>query len=230
MSWFQLLGVAGAYLIGSVSFTRVVARWLIPNTPLATTETRVGDTSETWVYRGVSATTLLSRAGARWMVIVVVLDALKAAIPTALARLAWPDAAIYLLVALAAVAGHVWPVWHRFEGGRGQSSILGVLLVTDPLSIIFIIIVGTIIGLLVFTSVYAARNGWPAYIPIWFLWKDGIGPELAFSIGLSIVYLLAIRPDIAEESRVRQAIGFSELTWREKLVKSFADFFSTEDA
>lgn len=230
MTSSELLFVALSYLIGSVSFTRVIARLLIPNTEISSTEMEMEGTSEKWVYRGVSATTLLPRVGAKWMVLVIVLDAAKAAGPTIAARLTWPESAVYLAVALATIAGHVWPAWHRFEGGRGQSSILGVLLVIDPLSILFVIVAGGLFGLLLFTSSYFARNGSPIYLPFWFVWRDGFGPEFAFSLALSLLYIVAIRPDITEENRVRKASGMTELPWSRRLSKSVGEFFSMTDS
>lgn len=230
MSPIHILSILIAYAIGSISFARVVAGRRIPGEEITTTEVHVEGTAETWVYRGVSATSLIPRAGARWALLVIVLDALKALIPTLAARLAWPDEPIYLAVALAVVVGHVWPLWHGFRGGRGQSSILGALLVIDVLSIPFAVVVGAIVGLLVFTSVYAARNGSAFYLPIWFLMADGPGPELAFSFLLVLVYLAAIRPDIREELSVRLASGVSSLSWQRRLKMATTDFFSMKDA
>lgn len=230
MTWPQIVVVGAGYLVGSISFTRLIARVVVPGAELSTTEMDVEGTNETWVYRGVSATSLLSRVGARWMVLAVVLDAVKAGLPTLLARLAWPDAPVYLAVAVAAVIGHIWPIWHGFQGGRGQSPILGVLLVIDPLSILFVILVGALVGLVVFTSVYHARNGSPFYLPIWFLWTGGWGPELVFAVALAVVYLLAVKQDIAEDGRVRRATGFNDMVWTQRLRRSLNDFFSMNDA
>lgn len=230
MTWPQIVVVGAGYLVGSISFTRLIARVLVPGAELSTTEMDVEGTNETWVYRGVSATSLLSRVGARWMVLAVVLDAVKAGLPTLLARLAWPDAPVYLAVAVAAVIGHIWPIWHGFQGGRGQSPILGVLLVIDPLSILFVVLVGALVGLVVFTSVYQARNGSPFYLPIWFLWTGGWGPELVFAVALAVVYLLAVKQDIAEDGRVRRATGFNDMVWTQRLRRSLNDFFSMNDA
>ena len=44
-----------------------------------------------------------------------------------------PDAAY--LAALAAVLGHVWPVFHGFRGGKGAGTLVGALLVLWPLAV-----------------------------------------------------------------------------------------------
>lgn len=220
----QLIAVVLGYLVGSVSFARIVARIRIPNVDITTTEYPVEGTAETWVYTGVSATSLSSRAGAWWAVAVVALDATKALVPTLMAKLTWPDDPIYLMVALAVIIGHIWPVWHQFKGGRGQSCILGALLVIDPLSILFGAAVGAVVGVTIFTSAYLARNGSPFFFPPWFLIVDGLGPSFAFSIVLGFVYFLAIRTDISEERRVRRSTGLESIAWSRRVRRSFTDF------
>jgi len=37
-----------------------------------------------------------------------------------------------LSVAAAAVVGHVWPIWHKFKGGKGAATLLGTLVVLAP--------------------------------------------------------------------------------------------------
>lgn len=230
MTWAEIGVVIGAYLVGSISFTRIVGARVAPGDDLATTEIEVEGTEESWVYTGVSATSLLYRSGGRWMALVVLLDALKALLPTLAVRLVWPDSPVYLAVALAVVVGHIWPVWYRFQGGRGQSSILGALVAIDPLAIPIAMGLGAAVGLVGFTSVYAARNGSAMYLPLWFAWRNGWGPQLTFSIALVVVYALAIRPDIQEEIRIARVTGISLLSWRQRLVSATRDFFSTTDA
>ena len=102
------------------------------------------------------------------------------------------------------------------------------MIVIDPLAIPFVILIGALFGLTVFTSVYMARNGSALYFPLWFLVFDGSNAEIVFSIALTLVYLAAIRPDLREESRIRVTTGFSEKGWFPRLRKATTDFFSRE--
>lgn len=64
---------------------------------------------------------------------VMLLDTLKGLIPVALARwaldLPWPWVTA---VGIAAVLGHVLPIWHGFRGGKGAATAGGVLLAALP--------------------------------------------------------------------------------------------------
>ncbi|MCX7807051.1 MAG: glycerol-3-phosphate 1-O-acyltransferase PlsY [Deltaproteobacteria bacterium] len=62
--------------------------------------------------------------------LVLVLDALKGALPVWVAlRNEGEKAAAW--AALAAVTGHCFPIWHRFEGGKGVATAAGALVVLD---------------------------------------------------------------------------------------------------
>lgn len=45
-------------------------------------------------------------------------------------------AVLTYLCAAGAVAGHVWPVWHRFRGGKGAATLIGTLTVLAPVLLI----------------------------------------------------------------------------------------------
>lgn len=221
----EALTIVAAYLLGSVSFARMVARRRLPGEDISTTTFDVEGSNEKWVYSGVSAASVTPRAGARWGLLVVLLDGLKALVPTLAARLIWPDGSVYLAVALAVVIGHIWPIWHGFAGGRGQSPILGAMLVINVFAIPFALIIGMLVGLTVFTSAHLAREGSPFFYPIWFLAVDGPGPELAFSLVLAAVFWLGNLPEIREARRIRHAAGVDRLPWPARFNAAFREFF-----
>ena len=121
----SLIFAGAAYLIGSVSFAIVVSkifRLADPRTfgsgnPGATNVLRTGN-------KAAAALTLLG-------------DCVKGVVPVALAvyfdeRLALGDAGI-ALVSIAVFAGHLWPLFFRFKGGKGVATALGVLLGLNPI-------------------------------------------------------------------------------------------------
>ncbi len=143
-------------------------------------------------------------------------------------RLADPDGSAYAVVALAVIVGHVWPVWWKFVGGRGQSSLFGALLVIDVLAIPVAILASATVGLVVFTSVYGARNGWPLALIPWFFVAAGFGPQLWFAAGANVAYWLAARGDLAEEHRTRRDRGVPEMRYLDRLSLAWRDFLHEE--
>lgn len=123
--------VLGAYLVGSIPFSFLVAR-------LAS-----GKDIRTLGSGNVGATNVARTVGTTAGTLALVLDAAKGWGAVALAR--WltggsftsPEAAdrATLMIALAAIAvvfGHMFPVWLRFQGGKGVATAAGVFLALDP--------------------------------------------------------------------------------------------------
>jgi glycerol-3-phosphate acyltransferase PlsY len=119
-----LLFIAAAYLLGSLSFAVIVSRAMgLPDprsfgsgNPGATNVLRTG-------RKTAAALTLLG-------------DALKGWIAVVLARELAPQfglgEGIVLLCALAVFIGHLFPVFFRFQGGKGVATALGVLVGLNP--------------------------------------------------------------------------------------------------
>ena len=143
------LAALAGYLVGSVSFARVIGRVVAPARPLGSDTLSFGADGTVVEVQGVSATSVSVRAGRRWGFLVALLDIGKAAAVTLVVRLLDPTGDAYLVAAAFAVVGHVWPVWHGFHGGFGVSPIIGGLLVVDPLAIPVTIAVGLLLGVLV---------------------------------------------------------------------------------
>jgi glycerol-3-phosphate acyltransferase PlsY len=112
--------VAAAYLLGSLSFAVIVSRLMrLPDprsfgsgNPGATNVLRTG-------RKSAAALTLLG-------------DALKGWVAVAGARMLGADESVVLLAGLAVFIGHLFPVFFRFQGGKGVATALGVLLGLNP--------------------------------------------------------------------------------------------------
>ena len=76
----------------------------------------------------IGGTNIGRNLGFKWGSLVGVLDFLKSFIPAYLAHqlIAVPWQA--LLVAIMPVFGHIFPVWLKFKGGKGVSTIFGILM------------------------------------------------------------------------------------------------------
>jgi glycerol-3-phosphate acyltransferase PlsY len=111
------------YLCGSVPFGVLVA-WRLRGV-----DVRKGGSGN------IGATNVARLAGRSLGLVVLLLDALKGVLPVLLARALLPgEPAAHAWVGLAAVLGHVFPVWLRLRGGKGVATTLGVALVLAPLA------------------------------------------------------------------------------------------------
>jgi len=118
-----LLVVAG-YLSGSIPFGLVLSKLL-----LGVDVRQVGS--------GNIGATNAARAGGRWMgVAVLLLDALKAAVPVLVTQRllgSGPRGELWVMaVSVAAFLGHLYPVWLHFKGGKGVATGFGIFLVLAP--------------------------------------------------------------------------------------------------
>lgn len=84
----------------------------------------------------IGATNATRALGPRLGMLVLALDVGKAALPVVLARqpfaLGADDDVGIAMVGLAAVLGHIYPVYLGFRGGKGVACALGVFLAIDP--------------------------------------------------------------------------------------------------
>ncbi len=108
-----------SYLIGSIPFGFLLAR-------LKGVDIRKQGSGN------IGATNVWRNMGLLSGLLVLVLDALKGALCVWLGRY-FAGGDVQLLTALAALAGHSWPVFLRFKGGKIIATALGVFLALDPL-------------------------------------------------------------------------------------------------
>ena len=128
---YPVLATVAAYLLGSLSFAVIVTRLMGLNDP------------RTYGSKNPGATNVLRSGSKAAAIVTLLLDAVKGWLPVVLVR--WfgkpygmEDGTI-ALVGLAAFLGHLWPVFFRFEGGKGVATALGVLLALHwPLGLIIV--------------------------------------------------------------------------------------------
>ncbi len=207
------LGVAG-YFVGAVSFARLIAARVIPGEDIrSTTMELVG--GATLEYGGVSATAVGARTGPRWGLVVGVLDMLKAFVPVLAVRLIWPDEWWHLVVAVMVVAGHNWPVYYRFRGGRGQSPLYGGLAAVDWVAIPVTTLAGLFVGLVVLRDMFFAYTLGQFLLIPWFWWQ-GTPQEVAYAVAINLLFVLATIPEITAYFAKRRTGELRQVTsWRD---------------
>jgi len=105
----------------------------------------------------------------------------KCALPLALTRLAGGSDQATILVGLAAMVGHDWPVFLGFDGGRGVSSGLVALLFVSPLWLTLALIPFGLLTVLLGDSAPAAL--------ITFALLPALGLALGVPLGLAVLSL-----------------------------------------
>jgi len=109
-----------AYLLGSISFAVVVSRAMKLPDPRSYGSKNPGATNVLRTGKKVAAAlTLLGDAAKGWLAVFLTDHFFSTEVPASYKMAA---------VAVSVVVGHIYPVFHRFQGGKGVSTALGVLL------------------------------------------------------------------------------------------------------
>ncbi len=174
--------IIAAYLFGSIPTAYLAARW----------------------YKGVDirqrgtgnmgASNVMSSTSKLLAIPVALFDIGKGILPILAARLLGLGVPEQMAVGIAAVIGHNWSLYVKFQGGRGIFTSLGVIIITVP----WLGLISALIGYSLFPikqvalSVFIGLSALPFFS--WFLWQPlGIRePErLAITLGFAALAILA---------------------------------------
>ena len=121
---YSALATLAAYLVGSLSFAVIVSRVMGIADP------------RTYGSGNPGATNVLRSGNKVAAVLTLLLDALKGFVPVFLVQQFGGAFGLgegtVALVALAAFLGHLWPLFFKFQGGKGVATAAGVLLAINP--------------------------------------------------------------------------------------------------
>ena len=123
-----ILMVVFAYLLGSIPSGYLAGKWI---KGIDLREYGSGTVSGSMVWEHV----------AKWAVFPVgIFDIFKGALPTWLSLKLGLSQQAAMVIGLASVVGHNWPIYLNFQGGRGLSPFLGELFVLFPLGMLILLI------------------------------------------------------------------------------------------
>ncbi len=162
VSPIAIIQIVAAYLLGSIAFGIVVSKlFKLPDprtvgsgNPGATNVLRSGKKS-------AAALTLLGDAFKGWFPVWLVMQ---------------PDGGVMWItsaVAIAVFLGHLYPVFHKFKGGKGVATALGVMLAISPSLALAALLTWVVIFLLTkFSSLSAIVAAMMAPVYAWYLLDD----------------------------------------------------------
>lgn len=170
-----------AYLVGSLSFAVIVSRAMGLNDPRSYGSGNPG------------ATNVLRSGNKSAAVATLLLDALKGYLPVLLVKEFGAPFGLFegtvALVGLAAFLGHLWPVFFRFEGGKGVATAAGVLLAFNPLLGLATLVTW---GIIAFFTRYASLASIVAavFAPFYqvLIWEGGPVAVAIGAMGVLLIY------------------------------------------
>ena len=128
-----IIGIV-AYLIGSIPFGYLIVR------------RKIGADIRQTGSGGTGATNVSRRAGKVAGVLTLLLDAAKGSAAVLIASALSDDNWVITVAAIAALVGHIFPVWLGFRGGKGVATGVGIFLLLAPFAVlcagvVFVVIV-----------------------------------------------------------------------------------------
>jgi glycerol-3-phosphate acyltransferase PlsY len=183
-TWLALIG---AYFIGSLDFAVVFAR--------------ANGVDIHTVGSGNPGTSNVLRTLGRGPAAMVFLgDALKGVIATAIGWLAVGagnpgNEPVALAAGFLAVAGHCYPVFHRFKGGKGVATAAGVLLFAMPVVAVIGAVIWVLIARVFKVASIASLVTVLVAIPL-ALWQGTSGAALAWLAAILVLIVWRHAPNI----------------------------------
>lgn len=184
-----VIALVGAYLIGSLSFAVIVSRLMGLDDP------------RSYGSKNPGATNVLRSGNKAAAIITLVLDALKGYVPVLLVLIFGPRFGLGETTAgfagLAAFLGHLWPVFFRFQGGKGVATAAGALLAINPwlgaATLLTWLIVAAFFRYSSLASLVAA-----VFAPFYQALIWGLEPVLVAIIGMSLLLVWRHQANIAK--------------------------------
>ncbi len=197
----------GAYLLGSVPFAFLLAKWFYG------IDIRQHGTGK------VGAANVL-RVASKWLAVsVAIFDIGKGALMVWAAQLLGMEAAVQVTVGLITIVGHNWSVFLRFRGGRGIFTSLGVITILSPWLGLIILVIPYLFAPIrqVAFGVFLALLSLPFFS--WFLSQPlNIDERLPVTLGVIVLLLMAFLKRLATpRTELSQSVPLAELLFNRLL-------------
>lgn len=180
---YPFLAALAAYLVGSLAFAVIVSRLMGLSDP------------RTFGSKNPGATNVLRSGSKAAAIVTLLLDALKGLVPVLLAKaLGKPyglEEGTIALVGLAAFLGHLYPVFFRFQGGKGVATFIGVVFGIDWVLGVATALTWLIVAFFFRYSSLASLVS-AAFAPVYYLMGHGVAwyAERPIALALGVMALL----------------------------------------
>jgi glycerol-3-phosphate acyltransferase PlsY len=126
-----------------------------------------------------------------------ILDMLKVAIPMIYFKyVLYPNHLYHLVLSIAGLVGHIWPLYSRFKGGRGFSVMVSSFFVVDWLGTVIVLGLGLLLGMVVVQNLMVAYVGWLWLMVPWLFLRTFDVTYLLYVLGLISIFLITTIPEI----------------------------------
>jgi len=185
-----IAAVVIAYLLGSIPFGLIIGKLK------GSVDVRQRGSGKT------GATNVMRTVGTKFGILTMILDVVKAAGAVVLAGVIIDSGALTIgsiplhqmaqvTAGLAVVAGHNWPIFAKFKGGKGVTAYFGTLFVIYPPAAIFGVEVLAISALrsrhMSLGSILGALAAWCLLVPLTIIYDS---PPIYLAYGLAAIVLL----------------------------------------
>ena len=192
----QLLIILFAYLVGSVSSGIIVSQ--IFNLPDPRT---IGS-------KNPGATNVMRSGNKKAAIFTLLGDLLKAILVLTLAEYLGFNDLIIVCVALAVLIGHIYPIFYKFQGGKGVATAIGILIALNfKLALIVASIWLLVFGIWRYSSLAAIVAAISAPIIAIFILRD----QSLYCIAFTIITIIIL---FKHQANIRKLLSGTELKFK----------------
>jgi len=189
----EVLFIVFAYLIGSIPTAVWISRYFF------------GVDIRDYGSGNAGATNTFRVLGSKWGCIVMSVDVLKGVIATSLYILLpfymhneWDRTNLMVGLGLAAVVGHIFPLWADFRGGKGVATLFGMILAIQPLVAVYCVGVFLLcLYLTRFVSLSSILASIAFAVLILFIFNEKEPLYRAFAIAVALLVILTHQKNIS---------------------------------
>ncbi|TFG06788.1 glycerol-3-phosphate acyltransferase [Candidatus Thorarchaeota archaeon] len=211
--WIGFLALLVGYLFGSISFARILTKIKAPEIDIEEQANVLVADEDLKIPGAYGANAASIATGTQLGLPVALLDMLKTIIPMLVFKHIFKGEPYYLASGVGAFLGHNWPIYYKFQGGRGFAVILGSFFVIDWIAPIATTIAGLFLGMVILGSQELSAVLWMWLMIPWTIWRGGTW-EIVYSILISVLYILGAIPEIRLMQRFKKAGKYQEYTER----------------